>query len=117
MAAQTVQANDAQIESQPSAAPSIKQLQAELEKTDPFTSRRSKLIEKLQNAVTNDAQSALDSGEMPVYKVTDHVSVTVHPSAQNPGKIQVTRYTNDGVIELPGWKIQFQVILTLAGFN
>jgi len=76
----------------------IKQLQEQLEQTDPFTEQSSALTEKLQSAVTQDAQSALNSGEMPVYKVTDHVSVAIHPSAQNPGMVQVTRYTKDGVI-------------------
>lgn len=30
--------------------------------------------------------------------MTDQVSVAIHPSAQNPGMVQVTRYTKDGVI-------------------
>lgn len=76
----------------------IKQLQAQLEQTEPFTEQSSALTNQLQSAVTQDAQSALNAGEMPVYKVTDHVSVAIHPSAQNPGMVQVTRYTKDGVI-------------------
>ena len=78
--------------------PSIQRLQDQLDKTDPFSEESQSLTHALQSAVTDDARSAIDAGEMPVYKVTDHVSVAIHPSAQNPGMVQVTRYTKDGVI-------------------
>jgi len=100
MAAQASQANDAQTRVEQGAAPQarIKRLQAQLDNTEPFTEQSSALTDALQSAVTQDAQSALNAGEIPVYKVTDHVSVAIHPSAQNPGMVQVTRYTKDGVI-------------------
>jgi hypothetical protein len=79
-------------------SPSIKMLQTQLDKTEPFSEASGRLTDLLQTAVTNDAKKAMDSGEMPVYRVTDHVSVAIHPSAQNPGMVQVTRYTKDGVI-------------------
>jgi hypothetical protein len=79
-------------------ATSISSLQDQLDKTEPFSEQSQLLTERLQLAVTDDAKSAIGAGEMPVYKVTDHVSVAIHPSAQKEGMIQVTRYTKDGVI-------------------
>lgn len=77
---------------------SIAELQAQLANTDPFSQESSDLTERLQLAIQSDAEQAIAAGDLPIYRVTDHVSVAIHPSAQNPGQIQVTRYSKDGVI-------------------
>lgn len=100
MAQAPKEANDAptRIEQGATSQARIKRLQAQLEQAEPFTEQSSALADALQTAVSDDAKTSIDAGEMPVYKVTDHVSVAIHPSAQNPGMVQVTRYTKDGVI-------------------
>lgn len=77
---------------------SISDMQTDLERAEPFSDEHQDLTEKLQNAVLKDVSRSIDAGEMPVYKISDHVSVAIHPSAQNSGMIQVTRYSRKGVM-------------------
>lgn len=67
-------------------------LQKQVEVADPFTEQHADLSARLTNTVAVDAQAAIDGGEMPAYRAKNGLVVTVSPSAQNPGKLQVTRY-------------------------
>jgi hypothetical protein len=74
---------------------SIEQLQKELESAQ--FGERSELNTLLIDRVTDDAEKAIENGEMPVYSTGQGTFVAIHPSAQNDGMIQVSRYSDRGV--------------------
>ena len=51
-----------------------------------------------KRAAAEDAERAIESGEMPVYVNKSGLTVVITPSAQKPGKFQVTRYNATGAI-------------------
>lgn len=76
----------------------IATLQSEIAKVEPFTPEHSDLLERLQVEVSNDAKAAIDGGSMPVYSVGGDNYVAISPSAQNPGMVQVSRYSKGGIL-------------------
>ena len=75
----------------------IAELQEEIRKSDPFSLIGSDLNGQLIKRVSEDAQQAIDSGIAPTYETGQGTFVVIHPSAQNEGMIQVTRYSDRGV--------------------
>src|SRR5574337_919447 len=75
----------------------IAELQAQRDKHGPLDKESFALAEQLHPLVVKDAQDAIGSGTMPVYETGNGTFIAVHPSAQNAGKIQVTRISGSGV--------------------
>ena len=75
----------------------IPEMQAALENAAPMSEESRALSEQLRQAVTADAEASISNGDMPVYQ-SGQTTLSIGPSAQNPGKFQITRYTKDGVI-------------------
>lgn len=53
---------------------------------------------KLIELVTADAEQSIANGEMAVYSTGNGTFIALHPSAQNDGMIQATRYSDRGVM-------------------
>jgi hypothetical protein len=86
---------------QPTAAAkpqSIADLQRIVDSGDPFDDATLAAGKRLKDAVTKDATSAIDAGEMPVYRTKTGLVLALTPSAQEPGKFQLTRYNDTGAI-------------------
>ena len=80
-----------------SAQDKIKSLQEQLKTATPFEKREADLNGQLIKLVTKDAEQAISKGTAPAYRTGDSTFAIIHPSAQNDGMIQVTRYNEDGV--------------------
>lgn len=59
--------------------------------------RESNVIGKLISAVTDDASKSIEAGSPPAYSADNGTFIVIHPSAQQDGMIQVTRYAENGV--------------------
>ena len=78
-------------------AETIDSLRQQLAKAEPFSANEADSLGKLVTAVAQDAARTIESGEMPVFRV-GKLAVAITPSAQNPGKFQVTRYNDSGAL-------------------
>jgi hypothetical protein len=58
---------------------------------------RTELNGILIERVSEDAEQAIKQGEMPMYQTGQGTFVALHPSAQQDGMIQATRYSDTGV--------------------
>jgi hypothetical protein len=76
----------------------IAAMQAALETQEVFSEGHHALIAKLQSAVVEVAKERLADGLVSVYEVGNGNVVALHPSAQNPGKLQISRFAKDGII-------------------
>lgn len=75
----------------------VQQLQMELDSHDFLSGERFELIERLKSAVLEELTALLRAGTIPVYRVTPHMAVAIHPSAHSEGMYQVTRYAGNGL--------------------
>jgi len=53
---------------------------------------------QLTYTITQDTTQAISNGEMPIFKTGKNSFIAISPSAQNEGKIQVTRYNSNGIM-------------------
>lgn len=74
---------------------SISDLQKELESAK--FGERTELNGILIERVSEDAERSIKQGEMPMYQTGQGTFVALHPSAQQDGMIQATRYSDTGV--------------------
>ena len=77
---------------------SIADLQAKAKAEDPFSEGFITALRVAQDAVTSDAQLAIDKGVMPIYDIGGGLYVGLSPSSQNSGMVQATRYRSEGII-------------------
>lgn len=77
---------------------SIAELQRRMKAAPLLSPESFKLQDEVIAAVLADLQGVLAAGEIAVYRVTDQLHVAVHPSAQQPGMLQATRYSTDGIV-------------------
>ena len=66
-------------------------------KADPFSDEEYALSDRLKQSTQQEIDTKLNAGEVPVFDAGRDTFVTVTPSAQQPGKFQVTRYNKGGV--------------------
>lgn len=64
---------------------------------EPFSDEEYEIYEQLTQLTVEAIEAKLDAGSVPVFDTGRDTFVAVTPSAQQPGKIQVTRYNKDGV--------------------
>lgn len=81
----------------PDRAANISRLQKQLKDSTPMSRRESNVIGKLISAVTDDASKSIEAGSPPAYSADNGTFIVIHPSAQQDGMIQVTRYAENGV--------------------
>ena len=81
----------------PDRAANIIRLQKQLKDSTPMSRRESNVIGKLISAVTDDASKSIEAGSPPAYSADNGTFIVIHPSAQQDGMIQVTRYAENGV--------------------
>lgn len=78
--------------------PTIAALQAELHAAEPFTAASMALNDTLQQRVLAEVQTLVQQGEMPVFRVSDSVAVSLSPSSKQDGYYQATRFSDRGII-------------------
>jgi N12 class adenine-specific DNA methylase len=86
--------------SQSSLAPveTVASMQAALKEAAPMSEVYMDLLAKLQTAIFDDVTASFASGTMPVFVISRGNHVAVHPSAQQPGMVQVSRYAVNGIV-------------------
>ena len=86
------------IESVANGQSEIARLRQAVKDAPPISEQHIEAIRALRNAVTQDAESALNQGIAPVYVGSTGITHVITPSAQRKGMYQVTRYNDTGAI-------------------
>jgi hypothetical protein len=77
-------------------AQTLQSLKEAMDKAPPVTMEHLSAIRAFNQASVKDAEDTLNAGEMPVYRSSTGLTSVITPSAQKPGKFQVTRYNKTG---------------------
>lgn len=70
---------------------------ARLDAAEDFSEEQSNLIDKLYEVTLSEVSAMHWRGDMPIFETGRNTFMTISPSTQQPGKTQVTLYSNRGI--------------------